>query len=73
MMYGYDGTIHGTKHLDVEIDEDGEVVSVWFRCCALPFKATVVGRDRAAEMHQMSKRINAEAEIHAIDFRNGDE
>jgi hypothetical protein len=36
--YGDGGTIHGTTHLDVCTDEDGNVLQVWFRCQLLPFK-----------------------------------
>lgn len=35
--YGDGGTIHGTTHLDVEM-QDGKVVAVWFRCQVLPFR-----------------------------------
>jgi hypothetical protein len=38
MIYGHDGTIHKTRYLDVEVDDDGRVVAVWFRCLMLPFK-----------------------------------
>jgi hypothetical protein len=68
MIYGHDGTIHGTQHLDVEVDEYGVVVSVWFRCCALPFDVTRVGLDRAAEMIQMTGRINKEVKLNAVDI-----
>ena len=53
MLYGHDGTIHGTKLVNVEVDKDGKVVSVWFRCCALPFDQTVVDDERAEEMRAM--------------------
>lgn len=36
--YGDGGTIHGTTHLDVEVDPDGKVVAVWFRCQVLPYR-----------------------------------
>ena len=36
--YGDGGTIHSTTHLDVEVDDDGLVVAVWFRCQTLPFQ-----------------------------------
>jgi len=53
MIYGHDGTIHDTKLVNVEVDKDGKVVSVWFRCCALPFDQTVVDESRANEMRAM--------------------
>jgi hypothetical protein len=47
--YGGGGTIHGTGHVSVETDKDGNVVSVWFRCCPLPFKQSKVDTNRADE------------------------
>jgi len=55
MIYGHDKTIHGTEHLDVEVDKNGKVVAVWFRCMALPFEQSLAGADRAVEMEQMYK------------------
>lgn len=51
--YGDGGTIHHTGHLDVGVDADGRVVSVWFRCQPLPFVQNNVGLHRAAEMRRM--------------------
>ena len=65
-IYGFDGTIHSTKYLDVEVDPTGHVVAVWFRCCALPFKETRVDYDRGAEMEVLSARVNAEVKLHGI-------
>lgn len=67
MIYGYGGTIHGTEHLDIEVDADGSVVSVWFRCMALPFQQTLVGRDRAAEMNSMYKNKVDLKRLQAVD------
>jgi hypothetical protein len=67
MLYGYEGTIHHTEHLDVEVDKEGNVVSVWFRCCALPFVVTSVGKERTAEMKSMYDRVR-KAKITAIDI-----
>ena len=36
-FYGDGGTIHSTGHLDVEVDDNGVVVAVWYRCLTLPF------------------------------------
>lgn len=68
MIYGHDKTIHRTQGLNVEVDQHGRVVSVWFRCCALPFDVTIVGSDRAVEMEQMSRRVNAEYKLNAVDI-----
>jgi hypothetical protein len=59
MIYGHDKTIHGTEHLDVEVDKHGQVVAVWFRCMALPFEQRAANEDRAVEMGQMYKRVSA--------------
>lgn len=50
MIYGHNGTIHRTTKLDVEVDRDGKVVSVWYRCMLLPFKQANVDQPRAASM-----------------------
>lgn len=50
--YGGNGTIHGTNVVNVET-RDGKVVSVWFRCMALPFDQTEVEAARADEMSRM--------------------
>lgn len=36
--YGGKGTIHQTSAIDVEVDHEGRVLSVWFRCMSLPFQ-----------------------------------
>lgn len=48
--YGHGGTIHDSQFLDVETDDAGTVVAVWFRCQMLPFLQTSVSASRAAEM-----------------------
>lgn len=54
--YGGDGTIHRTEQVNVERDpKTGEVVSVWFRCMALPFTDTVCDESRANDMRRMYK------------------
>lgn len=45
--YGGNGTIHSTKHLDVELGPDGTVIAVWFRCQMLPFVEHRVDESRA--------------------------
>jgi hypothetical protein len=44
--YGWNGTIHGTEALDVEIGPDGRVIAVWFRCQMLPFNVSHVSHAR---------------------------
>jgi hypothetical protein len=51
--YGNGGTIHSTTHLDVEVDDLGHVVAVWFRCQPLPFMQTNVAPRRGVEMQRM--------------------
>lgn len=36
-FYGGNGTWHQTGAVDVQLNKDGEVVAVWFRCRMLPF------------------------------------
>ena len=67
MIYGHGDTIHATQKLNIEVDEKGNVVSVWFRCCALPFDVTVVGKDRAVEMARMSDDVNKRFKLNAVD------
>jgi hypothetical protein len=51
--YGDGGTIHSTGYVDVGVDSNGQVVSVWFRCQPLPFRQTDCGKGRADEMRRM--------------------
>ncbi len=51
--YGDNKTIHGTRHLNIETDIEGRVVSVWFRCMPLPFEQVTVSEVRAEEMYRM--------------------
>lgn len=67
MIYGHHGTIHQTTKLDVEVNENGKVVAVWFRCMALPFRETIVDDYRAEEMLSMYKRENSIPELLAVD------
>jgi hypothetical protein len=67
--YGHDKTIHRTNILNVEVDKNGHVVSVWFRCMALPFDQTIVDDNRANEMRKMDKSHVYKIEIHGIDIK----
>lgn len=69
MRYGDDKTIHRTGHVDVEVDTDGRVVSVWFRCRALPFSQTTVNRARADAMDRAYKEDSI-LPIEAIEFKD---
>jgi len=67
-IYGRNNTIHRTKILNIEIDEKTkEVVSVWFRCMALPFDINKVDRTRANEMKKTYKE-NKMIQINAIEI-----
>lgn len=48
--YGDGNTIHRSPDLDVEVNPEGRVVAVWFRCQMLPFEQTDVDYTRATEM-----------------------
>ena len=67
-IYGRNNTIHHTKLLNIEMDKrTGEVVSVWFRCMALPFDVTKVDRERANEMRTAYKEQGV-PQINAIEI-----
>jgi hypothetical protein len=66
MIYGHENTIHRSGHLDVEVDAKGQVVAVWYRCLALPFKAHVVDEGRAHEM-RMQYDANPPDEIAGVE------
>ena len=70
VTYGGDQTIWDDGELNVEVDMDGNVVSVWFRCRALPFKQVHVSNKRASEMMTMYRRDSdwANMPIHSIVF-----
>jgi hypothetical protein len=65
--YGGNGTIHRTHNVNVEVDEFGYVVAVWFRCHLIPFDVTKVGADRSADMGR-AYRGNNPPGIEAIEF-----
>jgi len=66
--YGDDNTIHRTNHVDVEVDEYGKVVAVWFRCSLVPFEQVEVDVDRAKDME--SAYANHPPGIKAIVFEH---
>jgi hypothetical protein len=48
-------TIHGSHEVNVELDSNGRVVAVWFRCMILPFDETVIDDERAEDMRRTYK------------------
>ncbi len=61
--YGGDTTIHSGGEVNVELDIDGNVVAVWFRCQTLPFTQNVVDWQRAESM----RRSYAEHPVPSLD------
>lgn len=61
--YGGGNTIHSNNGLDVEVDKDGTVVAVWFRCMMLPFEQVNVNDERAKSMRDTDG-------LHGIDAIN---
>lgn len=45
--------MHGNDFLNVEVDEFGKVVSVWYNCLALNFEQSDVDSERAKQMRDM--------------------
>jgi hypothetical protein len=70
MIYGHNKTIHRTGHLDVETDENGKVVSVWYRCMPLKFTQHTVDDIRAKEMLSLEELPNILAI--EVEDKNGD-
>jgi hypothetical protein len=64
-VYGGKGTIHRTSTIDVQQDEAGNVVAVWFRCLNLPFTCSNV--DETAMTLNPYKKIAIE-EITYVDL-----
>ena len=72
-VYGHNNTIHRTKQLNIEVDErTGEIVSVWFRCMALPFDVNRVEKQRVNEMKSMYQENNI-PRINAIEVEQEEE
>lgn len=51
--YGDGGTVHHSGYVDVEVDDDGQVVAVWFRCQHLPFRQSRADQRRANDMRNL--------------------
>lgn len=56
IRYGDGGTIHQSSEINIELDENGDVVGVWFRCLHLPFTQTVVHNERAGELDSLYQK-----------------
>lgn len=65
-FYGDGGTLHSGTRLDIEMDDEGNVCSVWFRCRTLPFRVY----RRSGES---PSRDNPDIEIHGIELKRIDE
>lgn len=68
VFYGGNGTIHDTGHLDVVLDEDGNVTAVWFRCRPLPFKQSE--RRETVDNANMVRRTQDYGKIKGIVFED---
>ena len=62
--YGGNDTIHSNKSVDVEVDNRGRIVAVWFRCMRLKFRQSDVSDERAISMKEPTDMFD----IDAIDF-----
>jgi len=55
--YGHGRTRHETQHVEVEVDKNGKVVAVWFRCMTLAFKQVDVSDTRAQSMAKAYEQV----------------
>jgi hypothetical protein len=39
---GTRNTIHGSGTIDIQVDDQGKILRVWFRCLSLPFRLDTV-------------------------------
>lgn len=60
MNYKKEQTIHQSGILDVEVDDYGSVVAVWYNCMQLPFKESTASPQRATEMVKATLKIDYE-------------
>lgn len=66
--YGGTATICASTRLNVEMDQHGNVVAVWFRDQPLPFSQVRVDASRTMDMHIM--RRNGLPELHGVEVRD---
>lgn len=69
--YGDGGTIHSSGQVDVEVDANGQVVAVWFRCQPLPFRQSTARDARAIEMRNMY-REGVKCTLTGVEIRDAD-
>lgn len=56
-FYGGDKTLHNTGTVDVQLNKDGDVVAVWFRCRMLPFTQSLTAGELPKQGHGSIKGI----------------
>lgn len=56
--YGWNGTVHASELLNIQLGPDGKPIAVWFRCQMLPFDVSHVNQPRGVE-NQSLPRIMA--------------
>ena len=61
------GKPHGPKKLDVELDNRGHVVAVWFGCLALPYSECYVNVERQGEMRRMYEEMDVRIKFGEFD------
>lgn len=66
-VYGHGGTIHDTEKLDVEVNANGTVVAVWFRCQQLPFEQSFAQQSRAANVKVPNVKLPRLVAVEVID------
>lgn len=52
-------SIHASGTIDVQVDPDGRVVAVWFRCLNLPFTVSTVDYEGCEREIQPRTRVTA--------------
>lgn len=66
-VYGHSGTIHSSEQLDIEVNANGTVVAVWFRCQQLPFEQSYANGSRAANAKVPNPRLPRLVAVEVID------
>lgn len=66
-VYGHSGTIHSSEQLDIEVNANGTVIAVWFRCQQLPFKQSYANGSRAANAKVPNPRLPRLVAVEVID------
>lgn len=58
--YGWNGTIHHSEEVDIQIGPDGKVIAVWFRCQMLPFSVSHVELNRSTPNNELPRIMAVE-------------